>query len=200
MFGSRHLTLVLHRIIFIIFEFSIANFMERSMITMATSFSLANRFREVVLNGRWVANTNYHDQLTQIPFEVAVARGVGLNTIAILAQHIHYYIKGIAVVLKGGVLSISDKYSFDFPAFENSLQWHEFLNRFWTDAEELAVYTEHLSDEQLKAVFSDEKYGTYQRNIEAMIEHSYYHLGQIVLIRKVIESQSSVASLKSSND
>lgn len=167
---------------------------------METSHSLANRFREVVLNGRWVANTNYYDQLTQIPFEVAVAGGGGLNTIAILTQHIHYYMKGVTAVLKGGVLSISDKFSFDFPPFENRLQWLEFLSRFWTDAEEFAFYTEKLSDEQLTAVFSDEKYGTYHRNIEAMIEHSYYHLGQIVLIRKIIESHSGVAPLQSSNE
>jgi hypothetical protein len=34
--------------------------------------------------------------------------------------------------------------------------------------------------------FVNEKYGSLQRNIDAMIEHSYYHLGQIVLIRKII--------------
>jgi hypothetical protein len=34
--------------------------------------------------------------------------------------------------------------------------------------------------------FVDEKYGTLLRNIEGVIEHSYYHLGQIALIRKMI--------------
>jgi hypothetical protein len=34
--------------------------------------------------------------------------------------------------------------------------------------------------------FIDEKYGTFLRNIEGVIEHSYYHLGQISLIRKMI--------------
>jgi hypothetical protein len=33
---------------------------------------------------------------------------------------------------------------------------------------------------------ADEQYGTWQRNLEAVIEHSYYHLGQIILIRKMI--------------
>ena len=45
---------------------------------------------------------------------------------------------------------------------------------------------EQLADEKLDSSFVDEKYGTYQRNIEGMIEHSYYHLGQIVLIKKVL--------------
>ncbi|MEG1022142.1 MAG: hypothetical protein RSE50_11550 [Myroides sp.] len=43
-----------------------------------------------------------------------------------------------------------------------------------------------MRDEKLDSVFVDEKYGSYRRNIEAMIEHSYYHLGQIVLIKKML--------------
>jgi hypothetical protein len=47
-----------------------------------------------------------------------------------------------------------------------------------------------MSQNQLDEVFVDKKYGTYLRNIEAVIEHSYYHLGQIVLIKKMILKQS----------
>ena len=43
-----------------------------------------------------------------------------------------------------------------------------------------------MPDTKLEEPFVDEKYGTYLRNIEAVIEHSYYHLGQISLIRKLI--------------
>jgi len=32
----------------------------------------------------------------------------------------------------------------------------------------------------------EEKYGNYQRNIDGMIEHSYYHLAQIVVIKKIL--------------
>jgi hypothetical protein len=91
--------------------------------------------------------------------------------------------------LKGGDLNIRDKYSFDFPLLENELQWSDFLNRFWKDAESFAMNTAQLSDDQLNSIFTDIKYGTYLRNIECMIEHSYYHLGQLVLIRKMLELQ-----------
>jgi len=37
--------------------------------------------------------------------------------------------------------------------------------------------------------FTDEKYGTYQRNLIGILEHSYYHLGQIVLIKKLLKTQ-----------
>ena len=41
-----------------------------------------------------------------------------------------------------------------------------------------------MPEEELNQVFVDEKYGTFHRNINALIEHGYYHLGQIVLIKK----------------
>ncbi len=31
---------------------------------------LANRFREVLLNGTWIANTNFKDQLTNMDWKV----------------------------------------------------------------------------------------------------------------------------------
>lgn len=43
-----------------------------------------------------------------------------------------------------------------------------------------------MEETKLNAYFVEEKYGSYYRNIDAMIEHSYYHLGQIVLINKIL--------------
>lgn len=153
---------------------------------MKNTLEIANRFREIILNGTWVANTNYKDQLANLDWKIAITPIKNLNTIALLAQHIHYYINGINIVFKGGNLDIKDKYSFDFSPIESQEEWETFLHKFWHDSEEFAVLTEQMPDEKLEAAFADEKYGTYKRNIEAMIEHSYYHLGQIVLIKKIV--------------
>jgi uncharacterized damage-inducible protein DinB len=153
---------------------------------MEQTYQLANRFREVILNGTWIANTNYKDQLANLHWEIAVTKSGSLNTIAVLAQHVHYYISGITNVFKGGSLDIKDKYSFDFPPIQSQQEWENFLNRFWNDAEEFASLIEQMPEGKLQAIFVDEKYGTYLRNIEGMIEHSYYHLGQIVLVKKIL--------------
>jgi len=42
-----------------------------------------------------------------------------------------------------------------------------------------------MEEAKLDAVFFDAKYGTYQRNLEGVIEHNYYHLGQISFIKKM---------------
>jgi uncharacterized damage-inducible protein DinB len=156
---------------------------------MESTHQLAKRFREVILNGTWIANTNFKQQLADLDWKVATAEFNSLNTIAVLAQHIHYYIKGIKEVFKGGSLDIKDKYSFDFPPIQSQEEWEAFLSRFWNNAEEFASLVEQMQDEKLMEAFVDEKYGSYQRNIDGMIEHSYYHLGQVVLIKKLLSDR-----------
>lgn len=153
---------------------------------MKSTIIIANRFREVMLNGTWIANTNFKDQLVDTHWELVTTKIDSLNTIAVLAQHIHYYINGINNVFKGGTLDIRDQFSFDFPPIDSQSQWDDFLTRFWNDAEEFASLVEQMPEEKLNEGFVDKKYGTYQRNIDAMIEHAYYHLGQIVLLKKMI--------------
>lgn len=151
---------------------------------MKNSQQIASRFREVILNGTWIANTNFKDQLTDLDWKIATEKFHSFNTIAVLSQHIHYYISGILNVLNGGTLDIKDQFSFNFPNIESQEDWDNFLTKFWKESEEFALLVEQMPDEKLNSVFVDVKYGTYQRNIDAMIEHAYYHLGQIVLIKK----------------
>ncbi len=152
------------------------------------STQLANRLGEVILSGTWIANTNIKDQIENLDYTIANKQVQSLNTIAILAQHIHYYVSGIKNVFVNGNLEIRDKFSFDFPPITSQKQWKSFQNLFWKDTEELIQHISHLSESELKNPFVDEKYGNYQRNIDGLIEHTYYHLGQIVLIKKMIES------------
>jgi uncharacterized damage-inducible protein DinB len=158
---------------------------------METSHQLANRFREVILNGKWIANTNLKDQLGDVHLKQATRKIGSLNTIAALTFHINYYIAGILNVFEGGNLEIRDKYSFDLPPIRSAEDWDRLRNELWSNAEKFAGHVERMSDEKLNATFVDEKYGTYRRNIEGMIEHSYYHLGQISLIKKMIRESES---------
>jgi len=60
------------------------------------------------------------------------------------------------------------------------------LNNAWHEAESFAALIEQLPDSKLRAQFTDEKYGTYYRNLQGIIEHTHYHLGQIVIIKKIL--------------
>ncbi|WP_292009133.1 DUF1572 domain-containing protein [Chryseobacterium sp.] len=155
---------------------------------MSSSLQLVKRFREVLLDGLWIANTNFKDQLSDITWQEATTKIGSLNTIAMLTFHIHYYIAGIANVLEGGELEIRDQYSFDIPPIESQKQWEDLLNQLWADSERFALLIERMPESKLDEVFVDPQYGTYRRNIDGMIEHSYYHLGQITLIKKLLNN------------
>ncbi|MFL9834183.1 DUF1572 domain-containing protein [Chryseobacterium terrae] len=153
---------------------------------MSTTSQLAKRFREVLLDGKWIANTNFKEQLSDITWEQATTKIDSLNTIAMLTFHIDYYIAGLVNVFEGGDLEIRDKYSFDLPVIDSQEQWAAILGKLWKDSERFATLLEQMPDSKMNEVFVDEKYGTYLRNINGMIEHCYYHLGQITLIKKMI--------------
>jgi hypothetical protein len=153
---------------------------------MTRNIAVANRVREVLLDGRWIANTNYKEQILSIDWEQAIRKVGNLNTIAALIFHINYYLAGLLRVFNGGKLDIKDKYSFDLPAIRSEADWTKLVNDFLSNAEQFAGKVEQMADSDLDQTFVDEKYGSYLRNIEAVIEHSYYHLGQISLIKKMI--------------
>lgn len=157
---------------------------------MENAQQLANRLREVILNGRWIANTNYLDQLADLSYEQANTVISNLNSIALLTFHINYYISGVAHFFKTGKLEIHDKYSFDMQPITSEENWLQLKNDLYEQTEQLALLISNFSDKQLEMIFVDEKYGNYRRNIEALIEHAYYHLGQITLIKKMVTAHT----------
>ena len=90
------------------------------------------------------------------------------------------------MVLRGGPLDAHDKFSFDVPPIQSQEDWEKFLEKIWADAEEMAQLIEQLPDSRLEEIFSQEKYGTFHRNLLGIIEHAHYHLGQIVVIKKML--------------
>lgn len=151
---------------------------------------LANRLREVLLNGKWIANTNYKEQILNLDWKEASYKVDNLNTIATLTFHINYYLSGLISAFKTGRLEISDKHSFDLAPILSEADWDKLVNEFIANANEFSDKVEEMEDDVFDKPFIDEKYGTFLRNIEGVIEHSYYHLGQITLIRKMIANKN----------
>ena len=154
--------------------------------TIEMNKDLANRLREVLLAGRWIANTNFKEQITSISWEQAIEKIENLNTIALLTFHVNYYLKGLLQVFEGGNLEIKDKFSFDMPEIVSETDWLNLVNEFVSNAERFINHVEKMDDNLLTQPFVKEEYGSYLRNIEAQIEHSYYHLGQVSLIKKLV--------------
>ena len=153
---------------------------------MKLSQSLSSRLTELFLDGHWITNTNYKELLRSVDRESAILKMSNLNSIAELTYHINYYVAGLNNVFDGGDLEIKDMYSFDMGPVESEADWQVMVDDLLMNTERFIKHVESMTDEQLHGPFIVEKYGTYLRNIEGVIEHAYYHLGQMVIIRKLI--------------
>ena len=146
---------------------------------------LAKHFREVHYGGNWTYS-NLKDTLKDVNWQQATTKLSSLNTIAMLVFHINYYVVAISNVMRGENINASDKYSFDVPPIQSEEEWQKLVEKLFTDADNLAVLIEALPEGKLRETFAHEKYGDYYRNIQGVIEHTHYHLGQIVVIKKLI--------------
>ncbi|NQX86070.1 MAG: DinB family protein [Flavobacteriaceae bacterium] len=162
---------------------------------MNTSAYLTHRLREVLTSGKWVTGTNFKAQILNTSWKDAIVSIDGLNSIAKLTFHIHYYIEGVTKVLEGGPLEIRDAYSFNAPPIQSEADWKDLTHKFCVDSEKFIALVEKMTDGALQDIFVDEKYGNYQRNIDVMMEHTYYHLGQILLIKKLINKRRKTSNL-----
>lgn len=147
---------------------------------------IAKQQREVLLDGKWIALTNLKKQISDLNWQQATTSIEGLNSIALLTFHLNYYVAGLIKVLEGGPLDISDKFSFDMPPIASEEAWLKLKDDVFSNAERFVELISQMAEAQIFGPFVDEKYGSYYRNLTGMTEHCYYHLGQIVLLKKLV--------------
>ncbi|MFY7965294.1 MAG: DUF1572 domain-containing protein [Chitinophagaceae bacterium] len=151
---------------------------------MATQ--IAKNFRDVFFGGNWTVS-NLKEQLCNVAWLEAITKVEPYNSIIALTYHNYYFVLALLDVLEGRPLTAHDKFSFNHPQIESHQDWEAFLNKIWSDVERVASLIEQMQDSRLDEDFADAKYGTYYRNITGIIEHTHYHLGQIALIKKMVQ-------------
>lgn len=152
---------------------------------MNLSQQMAKHIRDVHFGGNWTVSS-LKEHLADVNWQEATTSVHSFQPIANLVYHIHYFVNAALKVLQGGPLDAHDKFSFDRPSISSQADWEQLLDRTWADAEEFASLVEKLPESKLLEDFVESKYGNYYRNIAGIVEHAHYHLGQIVLIKKMI--------------
>ena len=98
----------------------------------------------------------------------------------------NYFTIAVISVLESGPLTANDKFSFDLPPIQSAEDWESLKIKNWNDAERLAKLGKKLFEDRLEDDFTDKKYESYNKNNQGIIEHVHYHLGQIVLLKKMV--------------
>ncbi len=152
---------------------------------------VTKHFKEIHFGGNWTS-VNLKNTLADISWKQATTKIYSFNTIAALVYHVNYYVSAVLKVLQGGPLNAHDKYSFDVPNIQSEEEWQALITKTLTDAEAFIEHISILPESKLGEIFADEKYGTYYRNLTGIIEHTHYHLGQIVILKKLIVEMKNV--------
>ncbi len=152
---------------------------------MQLNTQLASHFRQMFFGGNWTW-VNLKDTLADVDPLTAGEKPGTVHSISELVFHIHYYVGGVLEVLRGNPLSIKDQYSFPSFPLVSQEEWESLKQRLFTDAESLAVLLEQMPEGRFEEIFTNPKYGNYFRNILGLIEHTHYHLGQIVVIKNLL--------------
>jgi len=150
---------------------------------MNLSQQIAKHLLDVHFGGNW-ATSSLKEHLSDVTWQEATTPVHSFNTLATLLFHVNYYISAVSKVLEGEPLTASDKFSFDHPPITGPEDWTNMLEKAWADAEKFADLIGKMPDDSWMGPFIDGKYGNNYRNIGGIIEHTHYHLGQIVLIKK----------------
>ena len=158
---------------------------------MSLSKQIAKHFHDVHFGGNWTWS-NVRDNLKGITWQQATTKVHSFNTIAVLTFHMGYFVTAVLKVFKGGPLDSDDKFSFDHPPINSQQDWDNMVQKLLAEAEELTALIENLPEEKWWDTFVLEKYGNYYRNVSGMIEHTHYHLGQVALIKKIVQ-QADIA-------
>jgi len=153
------------------------------------SQSIATQFRQFYFGGNWTF-VNLKDTLENVDYRMALAKVRDFNSIATLTFHIHYYVTGVSEVLEGGPLSIKDKFSFDHPPIHTEKDWLSMQEQIWKEGEEFCKLIEAVDPLTLSQDIDKPIYGSLYRNLCGIIEHGHYHLGQIVLLKRMISARA----------
>lgn len=148
---------------------------------------IARALREVYNGKNWTW-VDLRAALQDVDWQLATTKAGELNTIALLVYHMDYYVRIQIKVLQGGSLEGSDKDSFHMPPVQSEQDWEALRNQAFDHAEALAQLIEQLPAEKLMETFVEEKYGNYYRNLQGNVEHLHYHLGQILILKKLIKA------------
>ena len=157
---------------------------------MKTTNQIADHLRQLHFGGNWTG-ANLKETLDNMDWRDATKKIGSLHSIATLVFHINFFVDATLYFFEHGKLTAKDQFSFDGPKISSQEHWASFLAKTWDDCEQLAAHIENLEDSVLDEFFFSKENGTYFRCLQGLIEHSHYHLGQIAIIKSILNNDTN---------
>ena len=147
---------------------------------------IAQHIIDVHMGDNWT-DVNIKNTLQNISLKEAVTvTNSSANTIAALLHHITFYNQVVLERLKGNIPFISEANGFDVPVLNKENDWLDLKEKNYQSAQNLAEAVKQFPEEKLfEPVIANSS--TVYKTLHGVIEHTHYHLGQIVIIKNLVK-------------
>ena len=147
---------------------------------------IAMHIIEVYEGNNWT-DVNIADTIKDINWQQAQQQTPGSsNTIASLLHHLHYW-NGILMQRINGINpSIPGANGYDVGELKNENDWNTLKEKTHQSFIQIADAVKNFPEEKLSETYAAGK-SSYYKNLQGIVEHAHYHLGQIVILKKLLQ-------------
>ena len=154
------------------------------------TYTLADNLLSAFEGDNWT-EVSIADTLRDVSLEQATRKTAGSpNTIASLVHHLWYWNTIIPLRMKGENPEIPDVNGFDVGELNSETDWKNLVDKAHQSFINLSDTIRHFPPEHLPHPASGGR-STIGKNVYGIIEHAYYHLGQIVILKHLVQHETS---------
>lgn len=154
---------------------------------MKVTHHIAQHLLDVYTGGNWT-EVNVSGVLADVSYaEAATVTAASPNSIASIVHHLVFWNRIMIQRIQGVLPEIPAANGFDVPWIESDADWKNLLNAMLASAAELALEIKNVADAKLEMPIVTGFTSAY-KNLQGTVEHIHYHLGEIMILKKLIRS------------
>ncbi|HVX25109.1 MAG TPA: DinB family protein [Parafilimonas sp.] len=139
-----------------------------------------------VYDGENWTDVNIANTLSDVTWRQAQQQtAASKNTIASLLHHLYYWNGVMMERIKGNNPSVPNSNGFNVDVLKDENDWSELKEKTRVSFVQLADAVKNFPAEKLFET-SPTGRSSYYKNFQGMVEHAHYHLGQMVIIKKLL--------------
>lgn len=152
---------------------------------MSESKRISNLYQSIYNGNPWL-EVNLTNTLKDVTAKQAYQKiNPNLNTIWEIVNHLIQWRRNILLRMQGETI-ITPDHNYFVPVLDPSdFAWEQSLQTLAKTQESWNAFFEDFDDEDLAKIYVNNGH-TYYEHIHGIIQHDVYHLGQIVILKKML--------------